>query len=185
MSLIDSAARPSSSSADLQGQGKAAICPPPRAKPRAKMDAVWRSRGAILRGEQVKDRKPQRRKRKPQRRGRELRPLPRPCADRDRPWARSLYACGMRGCGGGLGGGGGGGREVGGEAPWRPGPSPRQRPPRLGFCKGIFRWWTRAVCHQQRQERLLLLADCADRSARDEAGRRSESLRASERGRRG
>ena len=64
-------------------------------------------------------------------------------------------------------------------------PSPRQRPPRLGFCKGIFRWWTRAVCHQQRQERLLLLADCADRSARDEAGRRSESLRASERGRRG
>ena len=102
MSLIDSAARPSSSSADLQGQGKAAICPPPRAKPRAKMDAVWRSRGAILRGEQVKDRKPQRRKRKPQRRGRELRPLPRPCADRDRPWARSLYACGMRGCGGGV-----------------------------------------------------------------------------------
>ena len=164
MSLIDSAARPSSSSADLQGQGKAAICPPPRAKPRAKMDAVWRSRGAILRGEQVKDREPQRRKRKPQRRGRELRPLPRPCADRDRPWARSLGACGMRG--------GCGEKHPGA-------PAPRQRPPRLGFCKGIFRWWTRAVCHQQRQERLLLLADCADRSARDEAGRRSESLRAS------
>ena len=44
MSLIDSAARPSSSSADLQGQGKAAICPPPRAKPRAKMDAVAKPR---------------------------------------------------------------------------------------------------------------------------------------------
>ena len=26
--------------ADLQGRGKAAICPPPRAKPRAKMEAV-------------------------------------------------------------------------------------------------------------------------------------------------
>ena len=142
---------------------------PRRGRSRGPKWTPWRSRGAILRGEQVKDRKPQRRKRKPQRRGRELRPLPRPCADRDRPWARSLGACGMRGCG-----------------EKHPGaPSPRQRPPRLGFCKGIFRWWTRAVCHQQRQERLLLLADCADRSARDEAGRRSESLRASERGRRG
>ena len=70
---------------------------PRRGRSRGPKWTPWRSRGAILRGEQVKDREPQRRKRKPQRRGRELRPLPRPCADRDRPWARSLGACGMRG----------------------------------------------------------------------------------------
>ena len=167
MSLIDSAARPSSSSADLQGQGKAAICPPPRAKPRAKMDAVAKPRRYFEGGA---GKRPEAAAKKAEaaapRAG--AAPASSPLgADRDRPWARSLYACGMRGAGGG-----------GGEK--HPGaPAPRQRPPRLRFCKGIFRWWTRAVCHQQRQERLLLLADCADRSARDEAGRRSESLRAS------
>ena len=99
---------------------------PRRGRSRGPKWTPWRSRGAILRGEQVKDRKPQRRKRKPQRRGRELRPLPRPCADRDRPWARSLGACGMRGCGGG------GGRST--LAPLPPG----NARPASGFVKAFF-----------------------------------------------
>ena len=43
MSLINSRSAPAVA-ADLQGRGKAAICPPPRAKPRAKMEAVAKPR---------------------------------------------------------------------------------------------------------------------------------------------
>ena len=174
MSLIDSAARPSSSSADLQGQGKAAICPPPRAKPRAKMDAVAKPRRYFEGGA---GKRPGAAAKKAEaaapRAG--AAPASSPLR-RQRPPLGALSGR-MRDAGG-FGEGG----WCWGAAPWRACPPVT---PRLGFCKGIFRWWTRAVCHQQRQERLLLLADCADRSARDEAGRRSESLRASERGRRG
>lgn len=169
MSLIDSAARPSSSSADLQGQGKAAICPPPRAKPRAKMDAVAKPRRYFEGGA---GKRPGAAAKKAEaaapRAG--AAPASSPLR-RQRPPLGALSGR-MRDEGVRGGGMGGGGKHPGA-------PAPRQRPPRLRFCKGIFRWWTRAVCHQQRQERLLLLADCADRSARDEAGRRSESLRAS------
>ena len=158
-------ARPSSSSR-LTGPRKSGYLPPAAGEAAGQNGSRGKA-GAVLRGQQVKDREPQRR-------GRELRPFPRPCADRDRPWARSLGACGMRG-GAGEGGDGGYGEQHHGA------PAPRQRPA-SGFVKAFFVGGRERFAINTTARELLLRAYCADRSR---GMRLAVAARAYERGRRG